>query len=184
MWLKTVLLKSLGLQQQQQGYSLIDALREDEEELGFDHNDSPIVVQKRATQKQVSIREPSPPPLSPSSSWSSGLPADPPSPPPGSGPLGRFLIRRNAWPIHRQRVSDRLEDASERIYSARWLRYVIQLSRDALANAPVILNMVLLQFWSFVTSPASSYKKIAFWVPPAGISVALAELAMRKYVST
>lgn len=186
MRLKDVLLKLLGLEQTQ-GYSLIDALGEEEEALGSCHDDLQIVVQQPVTQKQIPVREPSPsPPLSPASSWSSGLPSDPPSPPRGTA-FGRGLIRRNAWPIRPRRIvntlgDNTLGDGSERIYSARWLRYVIQLARDALANIRIILTMVLLVFQTLIASIVSSYKKITFWVPPAAIFAALTELAMRKYV--
>lgn len=56
MLLKTLLLKPPGLEQHQ-GYSLIAALREEEEELGFCHDDLPTVVHSLATQKSKSSRK-------------------------------------------------------------------------------------------------------------------------------
>jgi hypothetical protein len=191
MWLKGIVLKSLDLEQHQ-GYSLIDALREDEEELGFDHDDPPIVVQKLTTHEQVSAREPSPPPLSPASSWTSGLPSDPPTPPPprGSGAFGRSLVRRNAWPIRPRRVANTLENTAERIYSTPWLRFITQLSRDTAANVVAILTMIPFALWKLISwcvwlcSKIISwcvwfYSKISGWIPPVGIIIALADLMIR-----
>ena len=56
MLLKTLLLKPPGLEQHQ-GYSLVAALREEEEELGFCHDDLPTVVHSLATQKSKSSRK-------------------------------------------------------------------------------------------------------------------------------
>lgn len=181
MWPTNTLLKSLGLEQHQ-GYSLLDALREEEEELGLCDDDPPIIVQKIAKEERVAVRKLSNPPLSPAPSWNTGLSDDPSSPRRASGSSGRSFIRKNAWPIRPRRSAETREGAFERIYSARWLRYVTQLARDILANVPVILTMVLLTSWTFVTSSVASYRKVSFWVPPTGIFIALVELAIRRYV--
>jgi hypothetical protein len=189
MWLKDKILKLLGLEQHQ-GYSLIDALREEEEELGFGHDDPPIVVQKLATKKQVPERAPSRFPLNPASSGSSGLPADPPSPPQRSEAHGSPLIRRNSWPIRLQRVSNTLENTTEHIYSTPWLRYMAQVSRDAAANLVLILTAIPFILWLFISVYAWLCSKFTScyvwlcsntisWLPPVGIVIALADLVYR-----
>jgi len=189
MWLTNVLF-GLPWPDQRHGFSLMEALRAEEEELGFDHSIAQAVVPKPPARKQVPVRETSPPldlehPIFGSPS---GLTPSTPSStvfPEGPNTLYNLrrppLIRREAWPI--QRYANNLEYTPERIYSTPWLRYMTQLSRDIQANIVVILTMILYVLLTFPVWFVWLYAKISVWVPPVGILVALADLITRGYVN-
>lgn len=132
------------------GCSLVEALREEEEELGFDHDVHQIVVSTPSARKEASAQESDPlldvgsstvrPPSGLTASTSeSGIPPGP----------------------SRRTIASPSEDTPERIYSSPWLRCMTQLSRDVAANLVVILTMLISPLWALMLGIDWLFSKIS-----------------------